>query len=451
MIKPYICKPFFPKSRLLGVDSNVMQNTHMRIKVIYKRLIPTSLRRFLSRFFYSIHWRLWPLKSYFLLKKLARKEKVNVLLLMYNVDAWKLHCLYQEFEKEKRFTPLVVICPIMTRDNDFLIEKMRDAEKFCRTNKYNYYLAYDFDNSQVIDVRAKLSCDIVFFTNPNLLSGESLYIDNFDDCLTCYVPYSFRIDRLFEYEYNNRTANKAWKCFYETELHKLLAEKHADNKGSNVIVFGFPHLDSLKPGKVDVSDGRKLIIWAPHWTIKGAQNTGLDWSCFLEYSEFILALAEKYREKVRFVMKPHPFLFDTLRQHKVWGKEKTDEYLRRWEDAENCRIETGDYVSLFFESDALIHDSGSFMTEYLLQNKPMAYTLNDVPLGGRFNAWGEVAIACHELITSMNDFELFIKRVICEKDVKKCYRSRIINKNLRRNNGVAPEIVKYLLKVTSKN
>jgi hypothetical protein len=58
-----------------------------------------------------------------------------------------------------------------------------------------------------------------------------------------------------------------------------------------------------------------------------------------------------------------------LEQDPNWGSEKTTAYYDKWDNLDNGQFKSGDYVDLL-TSDALIHDCGSFMAEYLVVGKP---------------------------------------------------------------------------------
>lgn len=388
-------------------------------------------------------------------EKLKRKEKIKIAFYLINVDTWKLDSVYWAFKKHQRFDPIVIICPFITRGQNFLNIEMRKGIEYCKLKNYEYFTAYNETELKVIDVKNIIKPDIVFFTNPNSLTYGKLLIDNYLDTLTCYVPYSFRIDTLYEYEYNNRLVNLVWLNFYETYIHKNLANKFALNKGRNVIVTGFPFLDDYKSTKLgsnvwkNSGKQRKRIIWAPHWTISGF-NTGLDWACFLDYYEFILNIAKKFEKDIQFAMKPHPFLKTTLSQESLWGVEKTDQYFNKWDELENCQVVNGDYKQLFLESDALIHDSGSFMVEYLALNKPIAYTISNKSIENRFNEFGQIVLSGHYQIYSENDLLSFIQNLINGIDPLIKQREKLIFKqNLNKDMLISEEIVKQInLKLT---
>ncbi|MCB0745275.1 MAG: CDP-glycerol glycerophosphotransferase family protein, partial [Ignavibacteriae bacterium] len=382
------------------------------------------------------------------IKEVSKKGKIKVVFLLLISDTWKLDSLYNSFKLNSRFTPVVVICPFIKNGQSFLVKEIKKAKELCEKNNYEYFLAYDEKTLSVIDAKLILEPDIIFFTNPNNLTFKELLIDNFLDSLTCYIPYSFRIDTLYKYEFDNKLVNLTWLNFYESIIHKKLARQYSKRLGDNVIVSGFPFLDNLKfkvnHKKSSIEFQKKKIIWAPHWTIKGF-NSGLDWSCFLDYHLEFLELAKEFSSKIEIVMKPHAFLKNTLSSPLLWGEEKTNEYFNEWEKLENCKVVEGDYLDIFIESDALIHDSGSFMTEYLALNKPMAYTKSQENIEGRFNEFGQIVIESHVMINSSNELRNFIVNVINENDSLFEIREKIINKYKLKPEGlISDSIVDYI-------
>jgi hypothetical protein len=125
-----------------------------------------------------------------------------------------------------------------------------------------------------------------------------------------------------------------WRYFVETKVHQRLAQIYARNKGTNVVVSGYPGMDILlrkdyQPKDVWKIKNKKIkrIIWSPHHIIPQFGST-LDYSTFLKYSEFMFELAKKYQEQIQIAFKPHPILRSKLSLDEVWGKEKTNEIFR---------------------------------------------------------------------------------------------------------------------------
>ena len=391
-----------------------------------KKLVPKRMKEIplVRRLYYEFPmWRLTIFCKRFLYvichqivrRRLRGKSKLSVAFILINSDTWKLDGLYAELKKHKRFNPIIIVAPFVTKGDEFLKEQMNQCVHLCQTRNYKYLTGYDFVNKKSISLNQNNAFDIVFFTNPNLLTSKEYLIENFKTSLTCYVPYSFRIDKQYAYEFNNPFVNFTWMNFWETDYHKKLSESYALNKGKNVRVTGYPQLDLFMKERGDSlrpAARKKKIIWAPHWTIPGLQATGLDWSCFLDFESVFLEIADNWSDDIEIVMKPHPFLFNLL-ESTCWGNEKVMDYKREWGRRENCSILHGDYTNLFLTSDALIHDSGSFLVEYLALNRPAAYmTKNADSCDKRFNDIGCEAISAHHIIENTTDLMAFTKGIV---------------------------------------
>src|SRR5699024_801734 len=123
--------------------------------------------------------------------------------------------------------------------------------------------------------------------------------------------------------------------------------------------------------------------------IPGVKNA-LSYSTFLDYAEFILQLANDYKDEIQIAFKPHPNLRGKLND--VWGVEKTNTYFQKWKCLSNGQVEDGGYIDLFATSDAMIHDSGSFVIEYLYTKKPVQFLISSEKVKEEFNEIGKEAL-----------------------------------------------------------
>lgn len=148
------------------------------------------------------------------------------------------------------------------------------------------------------------------------------------------------------------------------------------------------------------------------------------------YHEFMLKLAIKYNNLIQIAFKPHPILRPKLSDNRVWGKKKTDYYYNKWDKLENGQIHEGSYVDLFLTTDALIHDSGSFMIEFLYTGKPLLHTNRDTHIKDRLNSFGELAFDCHYHALNEEDIVVFINNLLYSIDPMRINRQDFFNKFL---------------------
>ena len=157
----------------------------------------------------------------------------------------------------------------------------------------------------------------------------------------------------------------------------------------------------------------------------------------------MLEMAKRYSDKVQFVFKPHPLLKNKLCE--LWGSEKTETYYDQWANMENTTIVEGEYVDLFLSSDAMIHDSGSFLIEYLYVNKPVMRTLNDIPLESMYNQFALNCLDQYYKARCEQDIEQFIQNVINGIDPLKAQRTKFIHEALMPNGSPSQNIIDDIL------
>ena len=177
-----------------------------------------------------------------------------------------------------------------------------------------------------------------------------------------------------------------------------------------MVVSGYSKMDELF-NIPQGSQSRKKILIAPHHTVKGLPGE-LQYSNFLEYSDFILELPDLFPD-TDFIFRPHPLLFKNLAMHKIWSQEKIDQFLSQVNDKKIEYSKESDYLHLFKECDAIIHDCGSFSVEWLYTGKPCCYVVDSEDrVRKQFNRLGNVALDCHTTIAdSKKEILKFIKKV----------------------------------------
>ena len=356
-------------------------------------------------------------KNLVLEKELKKKSRVSVAFFIVSDSEWKYGDLYRLLDQDPRFVPTVVICPLFHKEESYrMYDVMRRTNDTFVKKKYNVLLIYDFDKQEWFDL-GKQKFDIIFWGFPYAnLTKKEYDISNFSDSLSCYVPYFYGTVK-YGWAFDLLFHNLLWLLFCESDFHKIMYSSKSRMEGKNVYVSGYPPFDSLQarestPFLWKQSDPNLLkLIWAPHHTIFGDDG----YSNFLKYSGEMLKIALHYNNKVQFVFRPHPLLKSKLYQIDGWGKDRTNAYFKKWEEMSNTMIWEGEYWDLFKTSDAILHDSGSFMVEYLFTLKPALYFASTNRLKG-LNVVGQKAYYCHTLANSVEDIYNFIDSLLEKKD-----------------------------------
>lgn len=349
--------------------------------------------------------------------RMREKEVITVAFMVMDLPCWKCDSVFRLMMQHPRFRPIIWLVPeIQLQDEEERRRKHADMQSFFAARQYPVAGLISLQ-----EMRAQYAPDIVFLPKP--YAGATAWeVKDMDRELVCYVPYCFQNGKDHDFLYGQE--NVVWYNFYPTPGVLRICERIMPNAAANVVVTGAPVADHYLFEKSDEDEtgsawkncpGSPLrIIWAPHWTVASESVMGECWfkvSTFLDVAEGMLQLAEKYTDQVQWAFKPHPLLRDTLYQLPEWGKERTDAYYERWASMPNTQLETGAYVELFKQSDAMVHDSGSFIMEYLLVDKPCMY----LQLEGAsvdFNEDTQRALDCYRKGKSIEDVESFLLELL---------------------------------------
>lgn len=395
-----------------------------------KRLIPQPIKEWLRPL--KIKWIDNPRKKKLFLKmqkkhkellqQIKGKEKIKVVFLAIHKSVWKVDPVFQRMLNDPFFEPLIIVCPYTAYDENRMWQDMQECYEYFKEKGYPLLSSYDEGEQRWITLE-EIRPDIVFFTNPHNLTRAEYYEDAYLNYLSCYVPYHHEVVNNCE-QFNQYFHYAQWKIFASNHQVLELYQKSSISKGKNVMVSGYPAMESLL-NKLDssdcleswkVNDRRLKVIWAPHHSIEQTKKT--PYSTFLQFASFFQSLSKKYQDKIIWSFKPHPLLKPKLYLHPDWGEDITDEYYKYWESQEFTQLDEGEYIDLFCSSDAMIHDSGSFLAEYLYVAKPVLYNLSPLNTCNFYSKFGLEALDACNLSQNQQDIEDFIKLLIRKVDIK---------------------------------
>lgn len=346
-----------------------------------------------------------------MLKRIQKKARLSVGFVAWNVPMWKYHSLYKAMEASDRFDPFVILSLSPRKDETTNRLELEDMKKTFSERGYKIY-----ERVQPSDLNFERELlnkvDIVFFVQPYLPCCLEKHLRKF---VLCYSDYGFSIARVMNWSHNTFLENICLLHFVPSA--KLINEikKIRGNGGINVFYGGYLYGDELLGWKKDENPNpwkeqhreKKKIVWAPHFSVD--PKSVLQLSSFLKVCDSMLELAEEFKDTVQFAFKPHPYLYSKLCEEDFWGKEKADAYYERWKNMDNGQLETGKYEDLFFHSDAIVHDCGSFIVEYLYTKNPCMYLCGDESY---FNELTKDALACYYRGTTKEEIRAFIQDVV---------------------------------------
>lgn len=373
---------------------------------------------------------LYPIyQSYILpgkVKKLRKKDIIKVLYVLNEVGSWKTETLYNKMCEHPRFKVSILVVPTEIAPYNYEMMKLYLDKK-----GYKYDIIQDTERIDKL-----FNPDIIFYQKPyhGIIDKRFFYRYNLKS-LFCYVLYCFR-NRDYPGIRSFDFINFIWQFYAEND--KVIEESVPVfcTKARNMVNTGLPFMDDLLLDKSHYNDpwkdcgDKKRIIYAPHHTIF---SDLYEYATFLDYCDYILDLAEKYKDKVQWAFKPHPLLKEKL--FKVWGEKKTLDYYSRWESMDNCQIAEGEYMGLFKHSSAMIHDSGSFKLEYLYTNNPVMFLMKGTPVYDYSNWQTEESLNMHYKGYNKDDIERFVINVINGEDQMKEQRKAFVENYLTPPNG----------------
>lgn len=318
----------------------------------------------------------WAVASYnyrIVLRRLRRaygRRKLRVIFLLSEPSKWKCQRVYDAMLKSSFYDPFVAPTAM---DFGFLDAscqpaKVRHCVDFFRRKGVRVLEAASSE-AKTVSLNV-FRPDIVIYQQPGGIAVNQSPLAVSRYALTFYVPYympaypfphaqvSSRFHRTL---FGNFLEGKDWvDCFRETVPFLWM--------GSRMYVGGCPLREDISAA-LEQETKENLVIYAPHWSIPGVAPRGHCYSTFLVTGRPILEFARRHPE-IHWVFKPHPVLKDKLIQSGLWSEREVEGYFKEWgQIGEVC--DSGDYVRLFARSRAMITDCLSFLSEYLVTNRPL--------------------------------------------------------------------------------
>lgn len=387
--------------------------------------IAFSIERRSENLIYSLYC----LYRYIKVRRIRKQQQIRVVFLLSELSVWKTEILCSLMLKHPKFD--VRIAVFHTNEDSNATEQLLG---YLKEKAYDFVL---LDNYSTIN--HQLEADIIFYQKPyDGLYPRSLHFRYNVNSLFCYVNYAF--NTVLEPGLVNLPLKKyAWKVFYENSIVLNEERKFFKKKCNNAIITGLPVSDeyllqekkSQNPWKE--LGNKKRIVWAAHHTIGDLHVPGIAYSTFLLYMDFMLEIAMKYSGKIQMAFKPHPSLKEKL--IKVLGRAETEAYYDKWNSLENCQLETGKYVDLFCNADAIIHDCGSFTVEAHYARCPIMYLVREENHDSNLNQFAKDAFNLHYKGYNKKNIEDFINNVINGIDPMKEKRDAFFNECLLPPNG----------------
>ena len=377
--------------------------------------------------------------KYHLHEKIKKQQKIKVAFLVISAAEWAAEQVYQRLSQDEHLECYVVVCPLLDREKESRMKIEEQSYRYFENNGYDVRRVYDSeqDNSKGWEDIGGIADIVVHLTPYYQALPEQFQIEQFPlSVINGYIPYGMYVANSYygtyiEYGvYNKEFVNMQWRVYADSNLNWLGYQKYGLLNAKNVLYSGYVKMDYFfeqrnfsmdeigqiwkSPAQADHLKMKRLII-APHHTVE--ENAIVQYSTFVKNAYFWLYLAQKYRDKITFIFKPHPNLRDKTIQARFFHSfEEYDAYLEMCNALPNAKVvEEESYLDIFATSDGMIMDSASFIGEYLYVNKPLLFLTREEQ---RFNSLGEKILPCYYAAKGENyiAIEQFIENVILQGD-----------------------------------
>lgn len=383
------------------------------IKQTIKKILPNS---FIYPRFYQVQ-RGYEKKERLIRKKYKKNGKIKVGFIVVFNSVFPERPVFEKMLKDSVLDPYIIVAPNVSRTYQYLLDTYNEAyENLSAEYPGRVIGGYDEKSDTYLELRDEYN--VIFFANPYKHMVHPFHeIEYFLDknVLTLYANYGLAVVRFWEEVMATDFYNYLWLTCIETSGNMEFLKANEKIKGKNGLVTGCLKMDKLAAFESKPDKKRKMIMICPHHTVWGWKSLNI--SNFLEYYRLFIELPKMYPE-IDFVFRPHPLLFDNLKAHKIWTQEQIDEYLEEMLQSDNIVYDTtGDYHEVFANSDAMIHDCGSFTGEYLYTEKPCCYMLKKgADLSETYIPLGERCLENYYHAYSGEDICRFIEDVVINGD-----------------------------------
>ncbi|MBR0261645.1 MAG: hypothetical protein IJQ85_07600 [Selenomonadaceae bacterium] len=346
-------------------------------------------------------------------KEIRRKDKIKLGFVTHLSSQWCGDDLYNLFANDERFDVTVFLCRPYSENELFQKDFIRGVEQF-KSHGLNV-VAIDNKNTSVPTQDVLISLTPYSTRLPKILRPKKVLVKT----LIIHMPYAFGVGRRSKNYYNLPIFHTGWKLFFSSKIELKVYDETTTVGVPRGAYSGYPRMDIFFDKNVNfhfdwkmTRPDAKKIIWAPHWSINAVNKQ----ATFQWNYQFMYEFAKAHPE-ISWVVKPHPGLFFSTVEEKIFPSTKAFEnYLQKWNDLPNAQVYTGGYYqAIFATSDGMILDSCSFIAEYQFAHNPMIFLTRK---GEGFNKLGDKILDASYLVDGkdLDGIAALLQKIFIEGD-----------------------------------
>ncbi|WP_161594698.1 CDP-glycerol glycerophosphotransferase family protein [Helicobacter sp. MIT 11-5569] len=344
-------------------------------------------------------------------ERLKTQEVIRVGILVIDDKVFPYHSVIEELAKDSRFCVYIFVVPMITKSLEWISETMQRTFLNLKEKYANVFCVYDFDKKEYYEISHLM--DIALFCNVYDVGVHPYYrVVNLSQKVLCvYVPYGFTGMLNYDFKGIILCLEYAlfWRIYVENQKGLQATLQNPNINPNNVVAVGYTKMDTITRYH-KIPSKRKKVIISPHHTMTDWKELQL--SNFLTYSEFFLELPKLYPQ-IDFIFRPHPLVFEVLDKNPSLWNDTKENYLKKIEAIPNMSYHNADdYLDLFVQSDALIHDCGSYIAEYLYTDNPVCYMLRKDTYQHTFSSYGFEVLSHLYLAFCKENILAFIDEVV---------------------------------------
>ena len=376
--------------------------------------------------------------------------KIKVAFLVTFKETFPTLNIFKAMVDSEDFDPFIIAIPNVSKSLIYQNRLYKDTFESLKARYGDKVIGgYDPIKNEYMELREEYR--MLFFNNPYDTYDHPYHnIKYFDkkNVLTLYANYAFPLFNYWNVVISLDFYSIIWKVILETESHVNYYRTKSPIKGANSLLAGYVKMDDMI--KETKKDEKINIIIAPHHTV--IDDPIISISNFLRYSDFFLKLPSLYPD-INFIFRPHPLLFTQLVYHNIWSPAMVEEYIEKIKAIPNMTYDTSDYYfDTFANSDAIIHDCGSFIAEYLFTKKPCCYMIkSNEHITNSLLPFAREYLDNYYTALSEEDIMSFIDNVVIDKkDPMKSKRESFLEKIMVNYPDSSGFVIDYLMKTIGR-